>query len=73
MNGCAGKVQHKTYLSAEFYLENINSEKAADIYKCSSCSFYHIGTKKAKKSKKGKVRKSKLFNDGKIKIRKLKY
>lgn len=57
INGCAGKVQHKTRLSAEFYLENINSEKAADIYKCDSCGFFHIGTRKAKKNKKkGKVK-----------------
>lgn len=73
ISGCAGKVQHKTRLSAEYYLENINSEKAADIYECTICGFFHIGTRKAKKSKKGKVNKSKLFNDGKIKIRKFKY
>lgn len=75
MNSCAGKVQHKEYLSAEFYLQNINSEIGANIYKCDCCGFFHIGTKKSKKQNKnrGKVIKSKLFNDGKPKIRKLRY
>lgn len=54
LNGCAGKVQHKSYLSAEYYLNNINSEKEAEIYECTECGFFHLGTPKQNKSTKSK-------------------
>lgn len=43
--GCAGKIQHKNYIAAEFVL---NQDRANDtnseIYLCPFCEFYHIGT-----------------------------
>jgi hypothetical protein len=52
MNGCAGKVQHRTFLGAEYALDHNRQNKNADIYKCKECGFFHIGTQKKNKSKK---------------------
>lgn len=60
--GCAGKVQHKTLISAEFALvhDHIN-ESNCEIYKCDFCGFHHIGTLWEDKGKhKIKVEKSKF-------------
>lgn len=68
---CDGKVQHKTELAAQYYLDNINSSENAEIYKCKTCGFFHIGTFKNKKTKQKRV---KFFENMKdvIKIRKMK-
>ena len=34
IKGCAGKVQHKSYLSAEFYLTTLHYGTDAGIYEC---------------------------------------
>ena len=52
IKGCAGKVQHKSYLSAEFYLTTLHSGTDAGIYECSECGFFHIGTLGDKENKK---------------------
>lgn len=44
IKGCAGKTQHKSRLSAEYYLENLHSKTDAGIYECVECGFFHIGT-----------------------------
>ncbi len=74
LKGCAGKVQHKTQLSAEFYLHNINSEKHAEIYNCTQCGFFHIGTIDKNKTKKP-IRNNILNweNEYKIRVRKMRY
>jgi len=51
INGCAGKVQHKTHLGAAYALDHNRQNKLADIYKCKECGFFHIGTQKKNKSK----------------------
>jgi len=43
LNGCAGKTKHKTYLSAEYFLDNRHTSTGAVIYKCGQCHNYHIG------------------------------
>lgn len=60
--GCAGKVKHKTMISAEFALihDHIN-ESNCEIYICQFCGFLHIGTLWEEKQKtRIKVQKSKL-------------
>lgn len=44
LKGCAGKVQHKNKLSAEYFLENKHSVSNSEIYTCDVCGFFHIGT-----------------------------
>lgn len=44
LKGCAGKVQHKNRLSAEYFLENKHSVTNSEIYTCDVCGFFHIGT-----------------------------
>jgi hypothetical protein len=39
---CAGKVKHKSMVSAELVLK-INSNKDQVIYECEFCKDYHIG------------------------------
>lgn len=51
LKGCAGKVKHKTYLGAEYALDNNRQNKNAQIYKCKECKHFHIGTFAKKKSK----------------------
>jgi hypothetical protein len=51
LRGCAGKTQHKTYLSADYFLENLHSNTDSEIYKCKACKFFHIG--RSKQAKKG--------------------
>jgi hypothetical protein len=60
--GCAGKVQHKTQISAEFALTHDRiSDSNSEIYKCQFCGFLHIGTLWEDKHKiKIKVEKSKF-------------
>lgn len=48
MKACAGKVQHHNQLSAQYFLDTLHTKSYADIYKCSYCGFYHIGTSKEK-------------------------
>lgn len=43
LNGCAGKTKHKTYLSAEYFLDNRHTATGAKIYKCKQCGHFHIG------------------------------
>lgn len=43
MKGCAGKMQHKTRLSANYFLHNEHSDATAKVYKCKICSKFHIG------------------------------
>lgn len=60
--GCAGKVQHKNYIAAEYCLttENLNDSNC-EIYQCDFCGFFHIGTLFENKGKiKLKVEKSKF-------------
>lgn len=59
--GCAGKVQHKTMLSAEHSLEvDLLQGQNSEIYECQYCGFLHIGTLWEEKGKnKIKVQKSK--------------
>jgi rubrerythrin len=43
---CAGKIQHKTLLSAQYSLQNnTRQDSHAEIYICDSCGAWHIGTK----------------------------
>ncbi len=60
--GCAGKVQHKTQISAEFALEHDHiSDSNSEIYSCPFCGFLHIGTLWEDKPKiKIKIEKSKF-------------
>ena len=55
-NACRGKMQHKTLLSAQYYLEELqkNTDKKVEIYKCRVCKFYHIGRVGKDKRKKNK-------------------
>jgi hypothetical protein len=64
IKGCAGKIQHKTYLSAEFYLDSLHSNSDADIYECSECGFFHIGTQSKNKKRTGSKNKKKLLIEG---------
>lgn len=48
LKGCAGKVQHKEWLAAQYALEN-NSSPNAEIYTCRTCGYYHIGTRATEK------------------------
>jgi hypothetical protein len=77
MKECAGKVQHKNKLSAEYALENSNTSKKANIYKCRICKFYHIGTLSKNKSKKIRLTKKAIDNNEHKKkyrkVRKFKY
>lgn len=77
LNGCAGKIQHKAYIAAEYALENNQQNKNASIYKCKECSFFHIGTIAKKKSKKPRVKNvQKVNNEHKKKyktVKKMKY
>lgn len=60
--GCAGKVRHKTLISAEFALSHDHiSDSNSEIYECQFCGFMHIGTLWEDKGKvKIKVEKSKF-------------
>lgn len=60
--GCAGKVQHKTLISAEFaLLQDQLIDSNSEIYECQFCGFRHIGTHWEDKAKiKIKVEKSKF-------------
>lgn len=42
---CLGKVQHKSFLAAEYILDRMNGKNShlLEIYKCSFCEYYHIG------------------------------
>lgn len=51
IKGCAGKVKHKTSLGAEYALSENRQNKNAEVYKCTECGFFHIGTQAKKKSK----------------------
>lgn len=74
--GCAGKVQHKTLISAEYALKHDSIiETNSEIYECQFCGFMHIGTLWHVKSKthveKSKFqtkrqRKEMIFNKKKI-------
>lgn len=44
MKGCAGKMQHKTRLSANYFLEHEHSDGLSAVYKCKICGKFHIGT-----------------------------
>lgn len=55
IKSCAGKVQHKTILGAEYALSTNRNNKNATIYKCKECGFFHIGTPAKNKSKKLKL------------------
>lgn len=60
--GCAGKVQHKTFISAEHALKTDHlSDRNSEIYNCEFCGFMHIGTLWEEKGKRHiKVEKSKF-------------
>ena len=78
LKSCAGKVQHKTYLGAEYSLKNDTNNKNAQIYPCDQCGFFHIGTLVVNKSTKIKLdhKKQKGNNEHKRKyksVRKFKY
>jgi hypothetical protein len=51
MKGCAGKIKHKTWLAANYFLENEHSDPAAIIYEC-KCGSFHIGSRKLNSGKK---------------------
>ena len=51
LKGCAGKLKHKTWFAADYFLKNEHADPAAQIYKC-QCGFFHIGSRKNKKGKK---------------------
>lgn len=51
IKGCAGKVQHKTYLSAEYAKGENRNASLSTIYKCKYCGFFHVGTSKKEKRK----------------------
>lgn len=59
LHGCAGKVKHKSRLSAEYFINNRNSKEDAEIYKC-ECGGFHIGSSRDSKSK---VKIKKLFDN----------
>lgn len=48
---CFGKIQHKSMLAAQYYLDNLGHRDKANlnIYKCPYCHFYHLGHNKKKK------------------------
>jgi hypothetical protein len=75
MKQCAGKMQHRTLLSATYYYDENNSKPDAEIYECGFCGFFHIGTSK-RNSTQPTPKKVKHKNDkdyDKIKIRKFRY
>jgi uncharacterized Zn finger protein len=51
LHGCAGKTRHKSYLAAEYFLDNIHTDTGSEIYKCKNCNTFHIGTKPKFKNK----------------------
>lgn len=78
IKSCAGKVQHKSFLGAEYALANNSNNKNAAIYTCKECGFFHIGTPAKNKSKKVKLdhKKQKGNNEHKRKyksVKKFKY
>lgn len=78
IKSCAGKVQHKTLLGAEYALKTNANDRNAQIYPCDQCGFFHIGTLANKKSKKIKLdhKKQKGNNEHKRKyksVRKFRY
>ena len=49
--GCLGKIQHKSYLAATYYLETMhkktnNTKDPLVVYQCKYCKFYHLGHNK---------------------------
>lgn len=73
LKGCAGKVQYKNLISAEFVLHNEHTISSADIYKCRDCGFLHIGTS-GNKDKKPNQNRNKIDNEQhKHKHKKFKY
>jgi hypothetical protein len=76
LHGCAGKKKHKTYLSAEVYLDEKHHGTGAHIYRCKICSHFHIGHPKKVKVKKIKHKQNrKDINDKqhKHKLKRFKY
>lgn len=74
---CAGKIQHRTLLSATYYYNENNSKPDAEIYQCEFCGFFHIGTLKHKSKnpvpKKVKHKNDKDYGQHKNKLRRFKY
>lgn len=73
---CDGKIAHDSKLSAQYYLDELTSNRNAEIYKCKFCEKYHIGKAKKKKLKtpkrfKRNLQFGKVFKDYKVKIRKM--
>lgn len=77
LKGCAGKVQHKTFLGAEASMMLHTQNRNATIYPCEECGFFHIGTPAKKKSKRVRQdKKQKANNEHKKKyknVKKFKY
>lgn len=44
--GCDGKVQHKSYLAADYYTTGTTMQ----VYECKFCGFWHVGHKHKKKN-----------------------
>lgn len=42
LKSCAGKLKHKTWFVANYFLQNEHCDPLAKIYKC-KCGYYHIG------------------------------
>ena len=77
LHGCAGKVKHKSFLGAEYALMDNPNNTNAEIYECTECKYWHIGTLANKKRKNPKtVSRTKENNEHKKKhksFRKMKY
>lgn len=76
LKSCDGKVAHDNELSAQYYLDELTSNRNAEIQKCKYCEKYHIGKAKGKKNKTpkrflGGQSFKEVFKDYKIKIRKM--
>lgn len=62
LNGCAGKLKHKTWFAADYFLKNEHIDPLAQIYKC-RCGFFHIGGRKNNKGEKIIKHKKREVND----------
>lgn len=63
MKGCAGKTQHKTKLSANYFLQNEHSDGASEVYKCKICGRFHIGKSKKNTRESKTVKPKKRVNE----------
>lgn len=72
LHGCAGKVKHKSRLSAEYFINNRHSKEDAEIYQCEECGSFHIGSSRNSKSK-IKIKKSFDNEQHKNKHKRFKY